>query len=126
MSPRAVSKLYEKSCPVCQGDVLWSEEIEGSELLCLQGGHRFVRQEPPPVHEEPPEGMTSRLYVESKINGLDRGAYLEVNHVDWLVCHGPKDGCTLASAIRDYRRRYPYREYIQRHGYPGIWIKRIQ
>ena len=70
--------------------------------------------------------MTSRIYVEERLSELSVESWTEIHHVDWLVCHGPKDGCTLASAIRDFRRRVPWREYIQKHGYPGIWIKRIE
>lgn len=126
MNIPAVSKLYPKACPRCRGDVLFSVEIEGNDLVCLQGGHRNFRlPEPPEIDRVSPDGMTSRMYVDDKLAGLTIDAWAEVNHVDWLICHGPKNGCTLASAMRDFRRRFPQREYKQKHGYPGIWIKRL-
>ena len=127
MAFAAVSKLYEKACPYCGGDVLFSQHSpDDQDLVCLQGAHRFNRVEfAPELDTTPPDGMTSRLYVQDRLEGLLRGGITEVNHVEWLICRGAKEGCTLASAIRDYRRRYPWREYIQQHGYPAIFIKRI-
>ncbi len=126
MRQRTVSKLYPKACRRCGGDVLYSAEIEGPDLVCLQAGHRFDQRGAPPIKRIPPDDMTSRIYVEERLSELSVESWTEIHHVDWLVCHGPKDGCTLASAIRDFRRRVPWREYIQKHGYPGIWIKRIE
>jgi len=133
MTPSRVSKLYEKSCPRdgCGGDVLFSAYFDGEQdLVCLQCANRFDQRVAPPIDTRPPEDedgeeMTSRKYVESKLEGLARGQWIEVNHVDWLGCRGAKDGCTLLIALRDYRRRVPFFTFVQRHGYPGIWIKRI-
>ena len=127
LSP-AVSKLYPKACPFCGGDVLFSVWADSeTDLVCLQGGHRYDRREhPPELDRTPPGGMTSRLYIEERLDKLEVGGITEVHHVEWLICRGAKEGCTLASSIRDYRRRYPFRTYIQAHGYPGIYIKRIR
>lgn len=123
-----ISAVYLKACSRCQGDLyLTLDDGDDRELVCIQCGCRFG---PPPTTDEPvsapPEGMTSRQYVEELLSELAVGYSKEVPHVEWLSCRGAKEGCTLASAIREFRLRVPLKNFVQRHGYPSIWIQRIR
>jgi len=50
-----------RGCPKCEGDLYIEENIDGTDLVCLQCGHRPVFSPRPSAEVSAPERRTKRV-----------------------------------------------------------------
>ena len=109
--------------------VLFNEKGKPTGAHCFQCAREFDRRNAPKIVTAPPDGMTARIYVEERLSALPVEGMKEIPHVEWLNCRSAKENCTLATAIREFRRRErdsAGKEFVQVHGYPSIYIERMK